>query len=72
MRIIRMSKASINKVMHIVPRQEEYLLHVTYYKLWPEENLAYYIVGQGIESYRIGDIYEVLNQALPLPRVCCI
>ena len=58
--------------MRIVPRQENYLLNVAYYKLRAEENLAYYIIGQGIKSYRIGDTHEILNQALLLPRVCCI
>ena len=72
MRIIREGKASINKVMRIVPRQEEYLLDVTYYKLRAEENLAYYVISQGIKSYRIGDTHEILNQALLLPRVCCV
>ena len=72
MRIIHGGKATINKVMHIVPRQEKYLLNVAYYKLWAEENLAYYIIGQGIKSYRIGGTHEILNQALLLPRVCCV
>ena len=67
MRIIRGGKASINKVMRIVPGQEKYLLNVAYYNLWVEENLAYYIIGQGIKSYRIGDTHEILNQALLLP-----
>ena len=72
MRIIRGGKASINKVMRIVPRQEKYLLNVAYYKLRAEENLAYYIIGQGIKGYGIGDTHEILNQVLLLPRVCCI
>ena len=47
--------------MRIVPRQENYLLNVTYYKLWAEENLAYYVIGQGIKSYRIGGTHEILD-----------
>ena len=72
MRIIHGGKASINKVIRIVPRQEKYLLNVAYYKLRAEETLAYYIIGQGIKSYRIGDTHEILNQALLLPRVCYV
>ena len=70
--IIHGGKASINKVIRIVPRQEKYLLNVAYYKLQTEENLAYYIIGQGIKSYIIGDTHEILNQAFMLPRVCCV
>ena len=58
--------------MRIVPRHENYLLNVAYYRLRAEENLAYYVIGQGIKSYRIGDTHEILNQALLLPRVCCV
>ena len=58
--------------MRIVPRQENYMLNIAYYKLWAEENLAYYIIGQGIKSNRIGGTHEILDQALLLPRVCCI
>ena len=50
--------------MRIVPRQENYLLNVAYYKLQAEENPAYYVIGQGIKSYRIGGAHEILNQAL--------
>ena len=70
--IIRGGKASINKAIRIVSRQEKYLLNVAYYKLQTEENLAYYIIGQGIKSYIIGDTHEILNHALLLLRVCCI
>ena len=56
----------------MVRRQENYLLNITYYKLRAEENLAYYVIGQGIKSYRIGGTHEILNQALLLPRVCCV
>jgi len=58
--------------MRMVSRQENYLLNIAYYKLRAEENLAYYVIGQGIKSYRIGGTHEILNQALLLPRVCCI
>ena len=58
--------------MRMVPRQENYLLNITYYKLRAEENLAYCVIGQGIKSYRIGGTHEILKQALLLPRVCCI
>ena len=56
----------------MVPRQGNYLLNIAYYKLRAEENLAYYVIGQGIKSYRIGGTHEILNQALLLPRVCCV
>ena len=58
--------------MRMVPRQENYLLNIAYYKLRAEENLAYYVIGQGIKSYRIGGTHEILNQALLLPRVCYV
>ena len=58
--------------MRIVPRQENYLLNVAYYKLRAEENPAYYVIGQCIKSYRIGGTHEILDQALLLPRVCCV
>ena len=58
--------------MRIVPRQENYMLNITYYKLGAEENLAYYVIGQGIKSYRIGSTNEILDQTHLLPRVCCV
>ena len=58
--------------MRMVSRQENYLLNIAYYKLWVEENLAYYVISQGIKSYRIGGTHEILNHALLLPRVCCV
>jgi len=58
--------------MRMVPRQENYLLNIAYYKLRAEENLAYYVIGQSIKNYRIGGTHEILNQALLLPRVCCV
>ena len=45
------------------------LLNVTYYKLQTIKHFAYYIIGQSIESYRVGDAHKILNQALMLPRV---
>ena len=65
-------KASMNKVMCMVPRQENYLLNIAYYKLRAEENLAYCVIGQSIKNYRIGGTHEIFNQALLLPRVCCV
>ena len=50
-------------------RRGSCLLNVTYYKLWVGKHLAYYIIGQGFEGYRVGGAHEVLNQALMLPRV---
>ena len=58
--------------MRMVPRQENYLLNIAYYKLRAEENLAYYVIGQSIKNYRIGGTHEILNQALLLPRVCYV
>ena len=52
--------------MHIVPRQENYLLNIAYYTLRAEENLADYVIGQGIKSYRISSTHEILDQALLL------
>ena len=48
------------------------MLNIAYYKQQAEENLAYFVIGQGIKSYRIGGTHEILKQALLLPRVCCI
>ena len=56
----------------MVPRWENYLLNIAYYKLQGEENLAYYVIGQSIKNYRIGDTHEIFNQVLLLPRVCCV
>ena len=73
------SKANTNEVMGMKhetkenhSRQGSCLLNVTYYKLRAGKHFAYYIIGQGIEGYRVGDAHEVLNQALMLPRVRCI
>ena len=69
MRIISGGKASINKVIRIVTRQEKYLLNVAYYKLWAEENIAYYIIGLGGQGYRVGGVGEIIDQALIISRV---
>ena len=53
-------------------RRGSYLLNIAYYKLWAREYFAYYIISQSIESYRIGYIHKILNQALMFPRVRCI
>ena len=53
-------------------KQESCLLNATYYKLRAGKYFAYYIIGQGIESYGVGGTHKILNQALVLPRVRCI
>ena len=53
-------------------RRGSCLLNVTYYKLRAGKHLAYYIIGQGVEDYRVGGACEVLDQALILPRVRCV
>ena len=53
-------------------RQGSCLLNVTYYKLRARKNFAYYIVGQGIESYIVGGVHKIFNQAFMLPRVHCV
>ena len=50
-------------------KQESCLLSATYYKLRSGKYFAYYIIGQGIKSYRVGSAHKILNQALMLPRV---
>ena len=45
------------------------MLTITYYKLWAEKHSAYYIIGLGVESYRVGGAEEILDQALMIPRV---
>ena len=44
------------------------MLNITYYKLWAKKHFAYYIIGQGVEGYRVGGAKEVLYQALMIPR----
>ena len=46
----------------MVLRQENDLLNIAYYKLRAEENLAYYVIGQSIKSYRVGGTEEFLSQ----------
>ena len=46
------------------------MLNITYYKLRARKYFAYYIIGLGVESYRVGGTEEILNQALMIPRVC--
>ena len=50
-------------------KQESCLLNITYYKLWAGKQFAYYIIGQGVEGYRVGGARKILNQTLMLPRV---
>ena len=45
------------------------MLNITYYKLRAGKHFAYYIIGQGVEGYRVGGAREILNQTLMLPRV---
>ena len=53
-------------------RRGSYSLNITYYKLRARKHFAYYIIGQGVEGYRVGGTQEILNQALMLPRVRCV
>ena len=73
------SKANMNKVVGMKhktkgnhSRQGSCLLNVAYYKLRARKYFAYYIIGQGIESYRVGGAHEILNQMLMFPRIHCI
>ena len=73
------SKANTNEVMCMKyetkenhSRQKSCLLNITYYKLRAKKHFAYYIIGQGIESYSVGGAHKILNQALMLPRVRCV
>jgi len=50
-------------------RQGNYLLNITYYKLRAEKHFAYYIISLGIESYRVGNVKEVIDWALIIYRV---
>ena len=42
---------------------------VTYYKLQARKHFVYYIIGLGSKSYKVGDVEEILDQALMIPRV---
>ena len=73
------SKANTNEVMGMKhetkgnhSRRGSCLLNVTYYKLRAGKHFAYYIIGQGIESYRVGNVHKIFNQVLMLPRVRCV
>ena len=73
------SEANTNKMMGMKretmgnhSRRGSYLLNITYYKLRARKHFAYYIVGQGIESYRVGGVHKIFNQALMLPGVHCV
>ena len=48
------------------------MLKITYYKLRVGEQFAHYIIGQSIESYRVGSAEEFLNQTLIIPEGHCI
>ena len=48
------------------------MLNITYYKLRAKKHFAYYIIGLGVESYRVGGTREFLNQTLTIPRGHCI
>ena len=50
-------------------RRGNCLLNITYYKLWGEKHFAYYIIGQGVEGYRVGGARKIINQMLMLPGV---
>ena len=70
------SKANTDEVMCMKyetkenhSRQRSCLQNITYYKLWARKHLAYYIIDQGVEGYRVGGAREILNQALMIPRV---
>ena len=62
------SKANTDKVMsmkyetkenHL--RRRSCLLNITYYKLRAGKHFAYYIISLGIESYRVGNVKEVID-----------
>ena len=67
------SKANTDEVMCMKnqnhSRQRSCLLNITYYKLRARKQFAYYIIGQGVEGYRVGGARKILNQTLMLPRV---
>ena len=73
------SEANTNKMMGMKhetmgnhSRRGSYLLNITYYKLQTRKHFAYYIVGQSIESYRVGGVHKIFNQVLMFPRVHCV
>ena len=48
------------------------MLKITYYKLRPRKQFAHYVIGQSIESYRVGGTQEFLNQTLMILGRHCI
>ena len=50
-------------------KMKKLFARVTYYKLQARKHFAYYIIGQGVEGYRVGGARKILNQTLMLPRV---
>ena len=44
--------------------------NVTYYKLQARKHFIYYIIGLVSKGYRVGDVEEIFDQALMIPRVC--
>jgi len=48
------------------------LLKIIYYKLRTGKQFAHYIIGQSIESYRVGGAKEFLNQTLMILGGHCI
>ena len=81
MRIAYRGKASMDEVICIIRSaktkenhswQGNCLLKITYYKLRVGEQFAHYIVGQSIESYRVGGAREFLSQTLMIPGGHCI
>ena len=50
-------------------RWGNYLLNITYYKLWARKHFGYYIISMGNKGYRVSNTEEILNQAFMIPRV---
>ena len=50
-------------------KKEELFANITYYKLWARKHFGYYIIGLGDKGYRVGDVKEILDQALIISRV---
>ena len=57
------------EAMKIYSRRRNYLLNITYYRLWARKHFGYYIIDLGNKGYRVGGAKEILNQALMIPRV---
>ena len=43
--------------------------NITYYKLQARNHFVYYIIGQGSQGHRVGDVEEILDQVLIISRV---